>query len=71
MYSPKLEKSFFLVLLIFLLMLPVKSMYSLKNLFNVAHNIPLSLGLQIPNNSMKNSYGFVFEFTYLPIHSKS
>ena len=63
MYSPKLEKSFFLVLLIFLLMLPVKNMYSLKNLFNVSHNIPLSFGLQLPNNSIKIAMAF--------IHSKS
>lgn len=28
--------------------------------------IPLSLGIQIPNNTQKNSYGLVFEFTYLP-----
>lgn len=44
---------------------------AIGGMYYVAPNIPLSFGFQIPNNSMKNSYGFVFEFTYLPKHSKS
>ena len=38
----------------------------LGGLYDITPSIPLSFGLQIPNNTDKTSYGLVFEFTYVP-----
>ena len=38
----------------------------LGGMYYVTKDFPISLGLQIPNNSEKNQYGAVLEFTYVP-----
>jgi hypothetical protein len=40
-------------------------------MYYLTPKIPLSFGWQIPNDNLKNPNAFVFEFTYLPKHSKS